>query len=590
MVDADYNILSKARILLVEADESIRADMMGYFRNITRLFTAVKSAEEALPLLEGPLWDIVVCNLKLPGINGVEFCKLASRQRPGTKIILATHYPNPALKTKVADYSVVEIITAPLTPEILISSLIHVYTSVKATEIPEANKVETSFDVPETVSIQELDDSMIITAFVRFGKKYRAISAETCAWVQHNFKGAKAVVSREGHQFDILTGEIEPGDDLIKLHQFPITLMNLTFVRKQLIKDLKKRGFLAFEVKRKPTEQTISQQIRLKAIRRTEEFIGKVDESVAVRELAGETIKESVSGNSEDDIDTYDLMSQVDNIVESGTAKAISVIAALKKSDQTYTHCIDVGAIFLTVYSHWIQAKKIVNRFDNEAEILLSAILHDIGKTYLPQEILESSAIYDVYGQEMRMIRRHPIDGVKILTELNMPSIAINMARYHHVKVDTSMRSSYPSIDRYNQVAIETRLLAIVDMFQAIVGRRPYKRPWHPSAAMKFIDRLVGIDCDVRAWDAFRKALGWHPVGSLVKLNDGSQAFVVERASDKSNRPSVAVTRNSFDEELTHNTFFDLNIEKDIFITKGLDHFEIYGDQAINRFTQLQIG
>jgi len=589
MVDADYNILSRARILLVEADESIRDDMMDYFRNITRLFTVVKSAEEALPLLEGPLWDIVVCNLNLPGINGLEFSTLASQQKPGTKIILATQYPNPALKNKMTDYGIVETISAPLTPESLIASLIYVYSSVKAETVKNPKKAETSFDVPETVSIQELDDSMIITAFVRFGKKYKAINELTCTWIQHNFKGVRAHVNRKGRDLEVMIGQIEPGDDIKKLHQFPITLMNLTFVRKQLIKELKERGFLAFEVKRKPTEQSLKQQIRLGAINRAQEFIGKVSEGIAFREWAGDTVKELMSGDGEDEINTYDLVNQVENIVKSGTAQAISVIAALKKSDQTYTHCVDVGAIFLTVYLHWIKAEGLTNQFENEAEILLSAILHDIGKIFLPKEILESSARFDIDGPEMQMMREHPIDSAKILADLNMSSLAINMAKYHHVRVDTSLLSSYPVIERYSQVAIETRLLSIVDMFQALVRGRSYKKSWYPSAALKFIDRLVGIECDIRAWNAFRGALGWYPIGSLVKLNDGSQAFVVERSSERMNRPAVAVTRNSFDEDLTHNTYIDLSVEKDTFITRGLNHFEIYGNQAINRFAQMQV-
>lgn len=111
---------------MVDADESLNSALTEYFSDIARLFAAVKSAEEALPLLEGPMWDIVVCNLKLPGINGLEFSKLVSRQRPGTKIILATQHLNQSLKEKAADHGIVEIISAPLNSENLIYSLIHV--------------------------------------------------------------------------------------------------------------------------------------------------------------------------------------------------------------------------------------------------------------------------------------------------------------------------------------------------------------------------------------------------------------------------------------------------------------------------------
>ncbi len=589
MIDVENSILSKARILLVDSDESVRQSMLSYFRDISLLFATAKSAEEALPLLEGPPWDIVVCNLKLPGINGLEFCKRAWELKPGIKLVLATQYATPSLMKKSAEFGIVETIPAPMTPDYLISSLVNVLWLTESLKKPITRMIGVGFEVSETVSMMELDESMIITAFIRFSGQYREISPETSTWIQHNFAGAQAIVNREGQELELLTDDIKPGDDLVKLYRLPIGLMKLTFVRKQLIRELKERGFLAFEVKRKPTEKTIQQKIRLGAIRRTEEFIGKVIESVSVRENAGDAIKDMFYSFNDEPIDSFDLLGHVEGITEKNTAEAIGAIAALKKGDHLYTHCVDVGAIFLTVYSHWVKGGGIVSPFNNNTEILLSAILHDIGKITTPREISESQVAFNVSGMEMPILREHATDGANILSRLDFSETAINMAHYHHVKMDTSLASSYPTVDSYESVMPETRLLAVVDMFQALVGQRSYKKSWNPSDAMKYINQLVGIECDPIVWVAFREALGWFPVGSLVELNDGSQAFVVEKAYHGLHRPSVVVTRNSFDEELTHNTFLDLNMEKDIFIKKGLNHFHVYGDQAINRFIQLQV-
>jgi len=589
MNDIENSILSNARILLIDSEESVRNSMRSYFKEITRMFTTIKSAEEALPLLDGPLWNIIVCNLKLPGINGLEFCKRVRKLKPGIKLILASHDSTPSLKKTAAECGVDEIIHALLTPQRLLSSIINVFSLMETEDVPIAEKENSELEKPETVSIIELDESMIITSFVQLDDKYHGINAQTCAWIQHNFKGTDAVITREGMEMEVSIEEIQPGDDIKKLHRFPIGLMNLTFVRKQLIKDLKKRGFLAFEVSRKPTEKKLLQKIRLGAIRHTEEFIGKVSDSIGVRDAVSDTIKDLLSGNDDDIIDPFDLVGHVDRIVENKTAAAISAIAVLKKGDHLYTHCIDVGAIFLTVYSHWVNTNGITSRFENDAEIMLSAILHDIGKIWLPKEVTESLDDFDIDSSEMALLKGHPIDSANIVSDLNMSETTINMARYHHVKMDTLLASSYPAVDSYDSVLPETRLLAIVDMFQALVGGRPYKKSWHPSNAMKYINQLEGIECDPVVWTAFREALGWYPVGSLVELNDGSQAFVVEKAHNGLYRPSVVVTQDSYDEELTHNTFIDLNTEKDIFIKKGLDHFEIYGDKSINRFLQLQV-
>ncbi len=585
----ENSILSSARIFLVDSDESVRRSMTSYYKDITRLFVAVPTAEEAFPMLDGPRWDIVISNLKLSGTNGLEFCKRVRKRKPKTKIILATQQATAALEKKAADIGITEIFSSPLTPDSLLSCLINVFSIMEVSDVPVAGIVTDGYELPETVSIMELDESMIITSFVRFNKHFKSISPETRDWIQHNFKNAWAVVDRHGQEFDLPTDEIQEEDDIIKLHQLPVTLMKLTFVRKQLIKDLKHRGFLAFEVKRKPTPKTVQQKIRQGAVRRTEAFIGKVSENIAVRDSVSDTVKGLFSGDDYDGIDTYDLVNHVERLVDSKAAQAISVIAALKKGDHLYTHCVDVGAIFLTVYTNWIKSNGIEFAFKNYAEIMMSAILHDIGKTVLPHNITESEDSFEAFSKEMKTIREHPEAGAKILSDLDLSEAAINMARYHHVKMDISLLSSYPPIMSYETVLPETRLLAIVDMFQSMVGRRPYKKSWHPPDAMKYIDQLAGLECDPQVWIAFRDAMGWYPVGSLVELNDGSQAFVVEKAYHGLRRPSVVVTRNSDDEELTHNTHFDLNTEKDIFIKKGLDHFMVYGDSAINRFVQLQV-
>ncbi len=68
----ENSILSSARIFLVDSDESVRRSMTSYYKDITRLFVAVPTAEEAFPMLDGPRWDIVISNLKLSGTNGLE--------------------------------------------------------------------------------------------------------------------------------------------------------------------------------------------------------------------------------------------------------------------------------------------------------------------------------------------------------------------------------------------------------------------------------------------------------------------------------------------------------------------------------------
>jgi CheY-like chemotaxis protein len=100
VMDIENSLLGSARVLLVDRDKAVRSAMERYFRRITRLFVTVKSAEEALPLLDGPFWDIIVCDLVLPGMNGIDFCKRVKNLNPDIVVQKSFFYwPNSCFQT-----------------------------------------------------------------------------------------------------------------------------------------------------------------------------------------------------------------------------------------------------------------------------------------------------------------------------------------------------------------------------------------------------------------------------------------------------------------------------------------------------------
>ena len=267
----------------------------------------------------------------------------------------------------------------------------------------------------------------------------------------------------------------------------------------------------------------------------------------------------------------------------------MGVLASLKKSDQTYAHCTDVAAIFQSTYIKLMKQKGIELSPEKKHEMLLGAFMHDIGKAKVPKDILDSTVRFERDSREMKLMQSHPAFGAEILTNMGSTDMIINMAHYHHVKLDTGMKSSYPLGINFDDLVMETRLIAIVDVYQALVGRRSYKKSWAPPAAMKFIDQLSGIEFDMDVWETFHQILGKYPVGSLVELNDGSMAFVVETADEDLDRPRVAVVRNAKGEDLTNNPLIDLLEEPDIKIIKDLDNHEALGDASMDIFTNLKI-
>lgn len=441
----------------------------------------------------------------------------------------------------------------------------------------------------ENVLLENLKESMIILRYTKFTERFQPMDDLACKWLQHNFKGVNAIIKRNDKRYDAPIEKAKAGDILLELHSFPESLKKLTHVSPGLVQELKKRGFLAFTVKEIKKQKSEKEIKREASVQESAKFIDQVKENVKVHDGATVAVEDLLDHTRDGDTDLTEIKGFVEGIVNESSTEAIGIITSLKQSDQTYAHCIEVGSIFQSVYVQLQQKKGIEVTAKDKQEILMGAFMHDIGKAKVPKDVLDSTERFERDSREMKLMQSHPTFGAEILTDMGSSDMIINMAHYHHVKLDTSMKSSYPLDVNYDDVIYETRLIAIVDVYQALVGRRSYKKSWAPPAAMKFIEQLSGIEFDLDTWDDFYSILGQYPVGSLVELNDGSYAFVTGAASEDMSKPKVAVIRNAQGEDVKNNTLIDLQLEQDIVIAKELDSFDVLGDKSLEIFTNLNI-
>ena len=84
--------LKSRRVLLVDDDQSIRHSLSYYFRNKVGSFMALETAEEALGHLQDQVYDVVICDYRLPGMNGLGFFQQLNRRLPGALKILITAF------------------------------------------------------------------------------------------------------------------------------------------------------------------------------------------------------------------------------------------------------------------------------------------------------------------------------------------------------------------------------------------------------------------------------------------------------------------------------------------------------------------
>ncbi len=442
----------------------------------------------------------------------------------------------------------------------------------------------------KTIGLSDLTSQMVIQAYTGFPDNYQPMNKATSDWVKHNFKGTSVVAEREGKQAKIPIDKLQEGDSLFRIDKFPQALEKLLIVNEKLVKELKSRGFSQFEVKIvNKAASPAAQEKRKQSVQKAEKLVQQVKESIEVRDKTSFAVENLMETGRKGKTDTKEIIEFVDNIITNSSSDAMTAIASLKQSDQTYAHCVDVGAIFQVVYKKLTEKMGLKNVFKDEHEMLFSSFMHDFGKAKVPKEILDSTARFERDSKEMQLMQSHPVFGAELLAKMDMPNYIIDMAHYHHIKLDTSMASSYPSGIKWDDVSPEARLIAIIDIYQALVGKRSYKKSWAPPAAMKFIDNLAGVEYDLDIWNEFMKIMGRYPKGSAVELSEGSQAFVVSVPEKDLSKPSVVIVRNADGQDLEHHTLVDLEVEQDLSISKEIDSYETFGDNVIDLFASLQV-
>lgn len=118
-----FSKLKHTKILLIDDDEWIRDSMTLFFEAEGCRIKALETAEEALVEIQRQDYDIVICDYKLPGIDGLQLFKAVQRVRPDTKTILITAYKTDALVSEAKQMGIHDFISKPFTSETIEASL-----------------------------------------------------------------------------------------------------------------------------------------------------------------------------------------------------------------------------------------------------------------------------------------------------------------------------------------------------------------------------------------------------------------------------------------------------------------------------------
>lgn len=132
--------------------------------------------------------------------------------------------------------------------------------------------------------------------------------------------------------------------------------------------------------------------------------------------------------------------------------------------------------------------------------IEFAAPMHDIGKIGIPDHILLKPG--KLTPEEFEIMKKHPMIGFQILqhSPSKFLSLGAEIALGHHEKFDGS---GYPRGAKAGEIALEARIVAVADVYDALTSSRPYKDAWTVENALKYLTSNKGKHFDPDCVDAF---------------------------------------------------------------------------------------
>lgn len=209
----------------------------------------------------------------------------------------------------------------------------------------------------------------------------------------------------------------------------------------------------------------------------------------------------------------------------------------------TYSHSLYVGLISALIGIQLELSRDLLQ------ELTMAGLLHDIGKLDISSAIINKPG--KLTDEEFDIIKLHPHNAASRLMQCNMFSdMLIKGIESHHEKYDGT---GYAKHLHGEQIPLFGRIIALADVYDALVSKRSYRDGWSCGKAIEYMFSLSGTHFDPEILQCFLCVVSAYPVGSIVQLSNGSIGAVSRNTPGNCLRPTVVILRGS-----------EMNVEVDL--------------------------
>lgn len=283
-----------------------------------------------------------------------------------------------------------------------------------------------------------------------------------------------------------------------------------------------------------------------------------------------EPLRQEMSGARELHREVYGAVSQIVSQLSGGDAKgaildtkraASAMVGSVLRCPDAFTWLTRVKQKDEHTYSHAVRSAvwgillgRHMGLSKGDLEVLaMGLLLKDVGKTRLDKNLLAQK---DRTPAQQAEYERFVALGVEILEQV--PDVAprvISVVKTHQERINGS---GFPEHLREEKIPLLGRIASIVTFYDEVTNPRGEKYPLSPSKAVAQLyegrDSLFQGDLVVE----FIRAIGLYPTGTLVELNTGEVAVVVEQNFERRLKPHVMVVMDPYKNELSEYIYLDM--------------------------------
>lgn len=248
-----------------------------------------------------------------------------------------------------------------------------------------------------------------------------------------------------------------------------------------------------------------------------------------------------------------DILSQRDLVV--------NLIDIRRKDEYTYAHSVNVCALAV------LTSIKLGYNIQRVKDIAVGALLHDLGKVLISEDILNKPDILS--DKEIEIVKQHVIHGYEAVNEASwLSAISKVIILTHHERIDGS---GYPfgwSGDKINQAA---KIVAVCDVFDAMTTMKAYRQAYKTYEVIEYLTAMKGHLFDTSVVDVFLKHIAVYPSGVGVITNKKQKGIVLKQNASFPTRPVIRLLKEN---ETTVDDWVEINLSEDT-TTFIIDTFEV---------------